>query len=298
MFRDVVLKRLIYAKRDGRIINHEAQDHTIELIRTAKAVRLDQDSLALINSYANEIGDQGCRHILATTRISWPLLWFEHDEFDEDGNRDTYGALFNQTADTKSCICFAAQTPPDGKQVSSYRDIICSHRTLQVTPEFEHARAFDNHFKIENEVLSPRHGETGPILERVTLRLMERASVLSSLLVNSNLLTYQAERPVSKLKQKAFRKVGETPPAHRVQKIDLTDLGRKMHRLRVLDEDVEVEGETGTSGKRRAHWVRDHMFVARNGLLTYRKAHIRGLGKLQGGDAVVVAPQDHETPEP
>lgn len=34
----------------------------------------------------------------------------------------------------------------------------------------------------------------------------------------------------------------------------------------------------GEKSSRAAHWVRGHMFLARNGKLTWRRSHVRGTG--------------------
>jgi hypothetical protein len=293
MFRDDVLKRLIHAKTNNPAVDTKAQNVMIEGIRTAKAVRLDQEALALINNYSNEIGEQGSWHVLRNTPVSWPVLWLEHDEFDENGDLWSFGALFIQDDESKLCISFMKSPDPDKQGYGNFRDIICSHKTLKSSPEDMTVHSSDNHLKVENDMIFKDADAVAKIMVRTTLRLMERATVLSTLLLNSHVLTLDEAQRTSKPKSASFKKAGETAPTHRVQKINLTELGRRMYRMRVLGE---TESVGGTSGKRRAHWVRDHMFVARNGLLTYRKAHVRGMGKLRGGEAVVVAPEETETP--
>lgn len=286
MFRDDVLKEMMRDRSThsgDNLIMHSAM---IEEIKRAKALHLDQNALALVNTYANEIGDDGCSTLLRSVPISWPSLWLEHEEQDEDGV-NTYGALLVQDKDYKTCNIFMRHAGQKG--------IHFSHRSLYCPlGSNEPMRAFANQFEIANTLEYGDNLErTHPTFDKGAIRLMERASVLSTLLLNSRLLDVTTEKPISTIKRQQFRKAGETPPRANVQKIDLTDLGRVMYKMRVLGEEPEVEGQTG---KRRAHWVRDHMFMARNGVLTYRKAHIRGMGKLVGGKAAITASDDSPSP--
>jgi hypothetical protein len=295
MFRDAVLKRLGQEKRENPYIDQKAQGDMIEGIRMAKAIRFNSDALSLVNTYLNELGAEGSLGVVRNTKIAWPMLWLEHDEIDEDGMRSTYGAYIEQNGSAQTCNMFF-RLDSDKYGDESPRGIICSYRSIISRLDQEDIVSRDNHFKLEHDMKYPGHNETQTIMNRMTLRMMERAAVLSTLLVNSDLLRLPAAAPVSKLKQQSFIKIRQTPPAHNVQKIDLTDMGRTMYRMRVLGDTGELDDAPAVKGKRRAHWVRDHMFVARNGILTYRKAHVRGLGKLKGGEAKVVASDGLEAP--
>ena len=295
MFRDAVLKRLAHEKQTNQFIDQKAQGAMIDKIGRSKAIRLNSDALSLINTYLNELGAEGSLGVVRNTKIAWPMLWVEHDEIDQDGLRSTYGAYIEQNDETKTCnTFFRLDSDKHGDETRS--GIICSYRSIISWMDQERLVSADNHFKIEHEMKYPVQADTQQIMNRMTLRMMERAAVLTTLIMNSDLLRLPTAAPVSKLKQKSFRKHGQTPPARNVQKIDLTEMGRRMYHMRVLGDTGELDGTAAVKGKRRAHWVRDHMFVARNGILTYRKAHVRGLGKLKGGEAKVVASNDLEAP--
>lgn len=70
----------------------------------------------------------------------------------------------------------------------------------------------------------------------------------------------------------------------RVQRIDLTRIGE-----RDLEARQNPVSSRGAGGSRRTHWVRGHLFLARNNVMTHRKAHIRGKGELEASPVEVTA---------
>lgn len=105
-------------------------------------------------------------------------------------------------------------------------------------------------------------------------RLAAAVTALSAVFQRRELIEVDAAVRTSKRDRKAAEVAGRRSPDTRVGKISLGKMGR-----RNLSERIR-SGTNGTehASERAAHWVRGHLFLARNGKLTWRRPHIRGLG--------------------
>lgn len=84
-------------------------------------------------------------------------------------------------------------------------------------------------------------------------------------------------------------------PARTVTRIQLDTLGLgHLEAMRAQSGANADRDEKGTP--RRAHWVRGHLFLARNGILTWRKPHVRGAGPVVPKHRLVEQPSRDDDP--
>lgn len=118
------------------------------------------------------------------------------------------------------------------------------------------------------------------------IELYLMAGIFAELHNREGMLQAREENTVTRQQRRQAERRGETLPDRTVTRISLDELGRR-HLEAIRGERMGQEAGQGT---KRAHWVRGHMFLARNGVLTWRKPHIRGIGPVLPKERHIVAP--------
>lgn len=103
------------------------------------------------------------------------------------------------------------------------------------------------------------------------LRIGGLFAVLCAALSRPKILDHEAPRALSKSAAKALTTANRRVPRFAPSIIRLSKVGR-------AERDANNAGKRAGHSVRSAHWVRGHMFLARNGRLTWRRAHLRGTG--------------------
>ncbi|MFG6080317.1 hypothetical protein ACEUZ9_000867 [Paracoccus litorisediminis] len=263
MFRDKILDRAAKAASGGG----DAKNHELSL-KDARAVRLDAEALRLLRDYLDELPAGEKSRIINVARMPWPQTWIEYA--DEDGvdigfmvTQDD-GVIRCQTYDQVVLRGTLIPVPPLTTMVIDQRkesfETIASEamRSLIHSPDT----------KIQDLVLRSR------VLNAENVML---AGALSLLLEARDVLDLEDELPLPRQARRQAEREGREVAKSRVSRIDLGAIGRAEYRAR-YEPVNDTDGEA-TTRKRRAHWVRGHLFLARNGSLTYRKPHMRGLGE-------------------
>lgn len=106
------------------------------------------------------------------------------------------------------------------------------------------------------------------------LRMGGMMAVMTAILDRPKGLNRSPVRALRKSEIKQYTRAGKIAPAYQVSIIRLSDGAVAEERMMKRPSHV-----TGTH--RVAHWVRGHVFLARNGKLTWRRAHMRGEGEPQ-----------------
>lgn len=284
MLRDAVMKHMPKLSEEMQI-GGGLSDLLVDIIADAKAVRMDEKAMALIDSYLDDLSQDGYVDMLQNARIAWPSLWIELKI--DDGS--TAGALITQDERGTKSIAFFIEDMDQATRIPPLALVTLDQNRpgsviLQKTP-FLDAYAMMEGDEAAKSMLNEA--------ERQSLRLASIATVFSIMLAHGVMAESSKVQPISKLKRESFARQGVKPPKTRVQKIDLTDLGRRdLDARKAPSSSSDV-----TKGKRRAHWVRGHIFLARNGKMTYRKPHIRGGGELKVGMTHVTASKEDSGPE-
>jgi len=132
------------------------------------------------------------------------------------------------------------------------------------------------------------------IAAKNAIELYLTAGIFAELHNREGMFQAREESTVTRQQRRQAERQGQRLPDRTVTRISLDELG-----LRHLEA---VRGERAGSGEgqgaKRAHWVRGHMFLARNGVLTWRKPHIRGIGPVLQKERLIAAPEASEDEGP
>lgn len=115
-------------------------------------------------------------------------------------------------------------------------------------------------------------------------------AALSQLLERTGSLSEEPPTRITPAQRRKLERRGAPVPITGTTKIRLGELGRR--HLAATTPTTEE----GKPAKRAAHWVRGHMFLARNGRLTYRRPHIRGVGEVRETVRLIELPSESKAP--
>ncbi|PZO66683.1 MAG: hypothetical protein DI498_05320 [Paracoccus denitrificans] len=113
---------------------------------------------------------------------------------------------------------------------------------------------------------------------------------LSAVMVAGHVLNVEKEQRPSRLLRQRLTKDDRPVPQFAVTRIDLSKLGLdEYHDRHHAAPQKDIHAGRTAAAKRRAHHVQGHMFMARNGILTYRRPHKRGEGELIDNPVLITA---------
>lgn len=292
MFREKVTEALPGMGQEFRVPPMKVLEMRQE-IGQARAIRLDEKARKLVDHYMDGLSQTAVEDILVSMQLPWPRMWME---FPAEDGRDS-GILFIQDAKKLTCEFYEesigdplyAIYPPVVRIVmdrvaETYRveaTEVC--RTMMVVmgadPE---SREELNALLEENRLQGITH--------------VARAAVLSVLLQAREILEVEEGATVPRAVRRRAERAGDKLPPTPVSRINLGAIGRTEYAM-CLEEgprDSDMSGEAYEARRRRAHWVRGHMFIARNRQLTYRRPHIRGAGAVLDNVMAITAPEEDD----
>ena len=117
--------------------------------------------------------------------------------------------------------------------------------------------------------IPPENLRQGDIIRAI--HILGLLALLASVLERPRTFEVEPSRSLSRGESKRQIQAGSVPPERTPTLIRLSRYAEP------VPIRTEPEGE-GTGGRRAAHWVRGHLFLARNGKMTWRKRHVRGEG--------------------
>lgn len=241
----------------------------LNTILESEAYILDRHARDYLQDLASGLSIDDYYRSIANTRMPFQSVWVEAIfDFPDDGGETSVGALVTDEGDgikvfsMLSVHGFKPWTPIySGAEVVFHPD---GHVSCSETP----IAYFNN-----------RMGDAGGLSVKdmlnddvdKALRIGGLFAVLCAALARPKILDREAIRSLPKSEAKAQLAAGRRAPRFAPSVIRLSRAGRS-----------ERDAHHGRAGPRQrpraAHWVRGHLFLARNGRLTWRRAHVRGGG--------------------
>lgn len=262
-----------------------------ERMLEAKPFHMDKSASKFLLDSAAQLSAEDFYHSIAKVRLPFKELWLEIDASTPDGkHHGRLGAVIDYVED--GLRVFGAQLFkfPRNKSLSviySGTEVVFAADgtvSLSDTPYayFQDAVTESDKERLTREKLrrdAPFDAETIRDREQNDLQTATKcvamAMSLAGLHGRPELVEICEPTAPSKKVLKSFEHRGAKPPKFSLSTIKLgkAAAGQLKASLETAD-DADTVG-----GKRTAHWVRGHLFLARNGKLTWRKAHVRGVGK-------------------
>ncbi|MEH6833917.1 hypothetical protein [Falsihalocynthiibacter arcticus] len=256
-------------------------------IKDAFAFYVDPDGVDFLQEGVQKLGEEDFFQAISNMELPFGSIWLEFDAKTEDGmNEGRIGVVADFIPD--GLRVFSAQLfklPEDKGLVILYSGSeVLFKRDGQV-------EILDNPAAFQQDLLSER--EKGRLQRGVpprdqigedTIRQRESDALryavrcvalllaISGLHRRPEILDVEKSQEPSKRIVKQFERRGEAAPAYGLSVIRLGKEGRSAASIQ--HEEAKADGRL----KRSAHWVRGHLFLARNGKLTWRKPHVRGEG--------------------
>lgn len=264
-------------------------------LRAARAIRLDDRAVRLVNHYNNEIQAEDLPDVIRSARLPWPRLWMESRN---DEGRDV-GALIEEVPGGWACEVHGEAERRDLPFYPALVRIVTDHADGSYRTEPTAAgRAY--------MVRSVRDSSQTEVLKEIMELQREQAfshvraaAVLSVLLQARGILEERETLALPRQARRRAEREGAQMAREPVSVLDLSKLGQAEHAFHVegIEPAAEEPAEGGARRPRRTHWVRGHMFMARNRQLTYRRPHLRGAGEAEPVTMRVTASAE-EDPSP
>lgn len=250
-------------------------DNDPSFAHAALNVILDSEAY-ILNRYARDylvdlmtgLSTEDLRQAIANTQMPFDSIWIETIVGREDGAGDaSIGALVTR-ADNGIKV-FPVHTLHDLKP---WQPIYAGVEIAFQPDDVRYSKTPVAHLYDRFAA----HEGTTPI-ERMreemdnALRIASIFAVLCATLSRPKILERDGVRPPSKSDVKAAHSAGRRPPRFAPTVIRLSKAGR-------TERNEQEQNAQSAHSARSAHWVRGHFFVARNGHLTWRKSHVRGIG--------------------
>lgn len=287
-FREHILRDL--RTPNCMLVSSQNSEYALEVeerIKNAFAFYIDPEGVSFLEDSIRKLSEADFFHAIANIRLPFTSVWLELDATTSDGKHSgRVGAMVDCT-DTGLRV-FQAQLfklPEEpsptilysGSEVTFARD---GSVELADTPAafFQDAltEIEKGHLKqgmrprdsIQPDTVREREAEA----LRRSIQCTAILLAISSFHNRSELLDIeQPDRP-SKRIIKQYEQRKEKAPAYGLSIIRLGKDGRSQ----AATQSAEIASEGAQ--RRAAHWVRGHLFLARNGKITWRKAHVRGEG--------------------
>lgn len=271
--RDLVLKEL---QHDRSLLvwadDRSFADSILSPLLVSEAYILDDMARDYLSDIAGKLTHEDYYQSIAHMRMPFSTVWIETDipEEDESGTYVlTHGALVEAT--DEGIRVMSVFTTPDikpwtpvysGAQITFHRDGTVSPERTPIATLYKRMG--------ERKGYTPE-GQLNGDIDRC-LRIAGLFSVMCAVLERQDILQREEPQALRKSQVKALKQASREVPRFGTSVIRLSRIGRR-------ERDQMVEQRTaGKGGARSAHWVRGHLFLARNGKLTWRRAHVRGDG--------------------
>lgn len=274
--RDLVLKEL--ASNQSTLVwngDRTFADDLLPDISDSEAYILDRSAQEYLAGLSDDLTQEDYFRSIAHLRLPFRSVWIE-SVFDGDNDHThpdqkyevSNGALIRQHEDGTEVmqVTVVHGEKPwrplySGTLVLFARDgeVICTKTPI--------SKLYDR--MAEADGFSPDALLHGDIDKAV--RMAGLFSVMTAVLDRPRVLDREPPHALRKSEVKAYERAGRTAPRQEPSIIRLSS-GFQVER-----EGPPPGGEK-TGIARAAHWVRGHLFLARNGKLTWRRAHVRGEG--------------------
>lgn len=256
----------------------------------AKPFYVDQSAMDFMLESMMALSPEDFYQGIANSRMPFEETWLEIGATTPDGKHyGRIGAMMDRTEEglrvyTVQLFKFPKKKNPltilySGTQILFRRDGTVE---MEATPlaHFYDALEEGEAGKLTREKIysnAPFDAETIRAREKEDLQLSTKCAALvvafASLHNRPEIIKTDDLSPVSKKAKKSLENRGLRIPEFKLSKIQLGKNARNE------TQKLEAKSSNNEDKKRTAHWVRGHIFLARNGKLTWRKAHIRGVGK-------------------
>jgi len=269
---------------------HEFADDLRQSIMESPAFILDDSVTELTDSLASMLSKEEFFRSIPEARLPFERQWCEFKTRDNDPI--TFGGIVERVDDgIRVRLAMRTERAAKGRKggvLHSEADILFKNDGDVVYSE----TPIESFFAIIEDY-SDGNGykgsdDIGTLDERKSdafdfaLRLAGTMAVLAKVMEKRGTVDVLPEAKIFPIDRKSVEKKGGSTLSRGVTRVKLGKLGK---------QHLATPELKGTSGKKRAaHWVRGHMFLARNGKLTYRRPHIRGLGEVKQSVRAVEAP--------
>ena len=231
---------------------------------------------------------------ISSIRLPYEEVWFEGDIQTDAGGRQRCGMLVSQGEEGLRCMTSSAFWFGDQKiwypmhagtavtfavdgrviyedtPVAHFYDVMQERRE----PEVDQG-GLTRTAPVNGDTITERHAkDLGNAIQLAGL-----LAAFCGLMSKREVLEVDPLQQPSRQQQRLYVRDKLPAPAFGVSRVDLARLGRLQQRATVEDA---AEGSQSNAAspvpQRAAHWVRGHLFLARNGKLVWRRPHVRGAG--------------------
>lgn len=257
----------------------------------AKPFHVDRSASKFLLDSAAQLSTEDFYQSIAKVRLPFQELWLEIDASTPDGkHHGRLGAAIDYVEDGLRVFVAQLFKFPRSKSLSviySGTEVVFAFDgtvSLSDTPYayFQDAVTESDKERLTRDKLrrdAPFDTETIRDREQSDLQTATKcvaiAMSLAGLHGRPEIVEISEPTAPSKKVLKSFEERGAKPPKFSLSTIKLGKAAEGQLRTSLA---TEQDADTGAT-KRTAHWVRGHLFLARNGKLTWRRAHIRGVGK-------------------
>ncbi|MDO5703571.1 MAG: hypothetical protein Q4G49_00635 [Paracoccus sp. (in: a-proteobacteria)] len=268
--RDLVVKEL--QTKNSLLIWNDDPSFAMEKLNAildSEAYILDRYARDYLHDLASGLSIEDYYRSIANTRMPFELVCVEAIlDFPEDGGETSVGALVTDEADgIRVFSMMAIHSFKPWAPLYSGAEVIF-HPGGQVSCEKTPIAGFNN-----------RMGDAGGLTATdmlnddidKSLRIGGLFAILCAALARPKILDREGTRALPKSEARAHVAAGRRPPRFAPSVIRLSRAGR-------AERDAHSGAGGAASAARAAYWVRGHLFLARNGRLTWRRAHVRGGG--------------------
>lgn len=269
-------------------------------IARARGVCLDEKAGELLISYLEDLqalGKMDADEMIGSFRSPWPEMWMESSGRGKDADVVTVAIHVVQNGRTLNVSFWG---PGDHSGGAVFIPPLTRIAIDQETRSFQQElSAFGEAAEARRGVYAEYEPEVPVGMEEEVVRAMNLLMIASAMTAvldaSSDILRMPEEVPPSRIWRQRYREAGAPTARSAMSRIDLSTSGLKEYSNRVLGE-ADPDDNYGSGGVgRRAHHVRGHMFLARNGQMTYRRPHIRGAGEVARTMMAVTASSTKES---
>lgn len=268
--RDLVLKELqqeqslLFWNNDPFFV-----EATLEGILASEAYIIDQSARDYLDDLGANLTIEEYYQSIANTRMPFESVWIEAIfDIKDDGGETSFGALVtNEDNGIKVFPMFVLHGLKPWHPVYSGSEVVFhpdGNVSCCPTPI---AKLYE---RISEEKGLTREDRLNSDIDKA-LRIGGLFALLCAALARPKLLERETVRSLSKSDAKAYAAAARKAPRFAPSVIRLSTTGR-------AERDTAHSARVTGGANRSTHWVRGHMFLARNGRLTWRRAHVRGSG--------------------
>lgn len=301
MLRDLVFRNLrssecvlVWNKDDSF-----ARDFENRLV-SAQPYLLEPPAVRVLQDLLMKLGPQDFYAAIASMRLPYEEVWLEAPFPTDNGGEIRCGMLISEGEEGLRCLTSAAYWfddqkiwypmhagtavtfTPDGQvvyedtPVANFYDSMAAARTADRDEEGRFKAPLSS--LVDEGMVSERHAKD----LGAAIRMAGLMAAFCGLMGKREVIEVDPLRAPSRQQQRIHARDDLPVPVFGVSRVALSRLGRLQQRAEADEDAQRSDGEEGSAGSRRAaHWVRGHLFLARNGKLVWRRPHVRGTGDAQ-----------------